>query len=155
MYSILSFACFRKVVLFCLKKIVPRNQFKNTEIFFWIIVVSSSFAWKYYIRGVDNKAPSECNLCHRLTKHSGNTTNLISHLKNKHPSVYHQEMIAKAKKGKNKLVSNSKRSRQTDSEIVSILQLDIPQFFYWRGWFPLIIKLEIKMCNQFLKIQIY
>lgn len=45
-----------------------------------------SDVWKHFSKTPNNLA--SCNICKKSVKTSGNTTNLISHMKSKHRAVY-------------------------------------------------------------------
>lgn len=50
---------------------------------------NTSKVWNFYSKTNDFKV-CECNLCGKLIKSSGNTTNLKGHLKSKHFDVYNE-----------------------------------------------------------------
>lgn len=51
------------------------------------IASKSSQIWRHFTIDKTNKLLAKCNYCEKSYKHSGNTTNLTTHLKAKHPDI--------------------------------------------------------------------
>lgn len=63
-----------------------------------------SEVWKYFEKIKEGKA--SCNLCNKHYKTSGNTTNLVAHLKAKHEAAYQAFLESKKFLADNKKVKN-------------------------------------------------
>lgn len=66
-----------------------------------------SSVWKFFTKKGNNK-PVSCNLCGKMYKTCGNTTNLAAHLKTKHHYAYLKFVNMQQK--------NSSESKKSDNE---------------------------------------
>lgn len=84
-----------------------------------------SVVWDYFKK--ENNTCARCTLCTKILKHGGNTTNLMQHLKRKHP-LHPQPgtMIQRQKKNTTKESSSTKKRMYERNEEEQDEEVDNP-----------------------------
>lgn len=104
-----------------------------------------SAVWKYFHVNKDNDATANCEICKLSLSRGGktkagfNTTNLIRHLKNKHPAQYNefskankptsQPTLEEALKRKEKMPSDSNKAKQITEKIAQMIAVSDQPFY--------------------------